>query len=111
MRNSNEQHILRQKYIEMHLSIERLMLDQGKGYAEVGNLLMATTPSIPLRFIHPNNNTSHNIVSIRNRWVGKSGRIRREGMDKRVNFCRCGCLFFLFVCFLMQPHRTVHEVW
>jgi hypothetical protein len=87
IRTTNEQSAIRQKYVEMHLAIERLMLDQGKGYIEASEALAAgpATATVPLRLNVVNNNI-HHIVSIRNRWVGKSGRIRREGMGKRVNF-------------------------
>jgi DNA-directed RNA polymerase beta' subunit len=86
IRNTNEQSVLRQKYIELHMAIERLMLDQGKGYIEASAALSDNTrTTTPLRLTTPSN-TMHHSVSIRNRWVGKSGRIRREGMGKRVNF-------------------------
>ena len=93
IRNTNEQNVMRQKCMELHLAIERLMLDQGKGYVEASAALAGPTPSTttsPLRMSNPSN-TMHHIVSIRNRWVGKSGRIRREGMGKRVNFCQGNC--------------------
>jgi hypothetical protein len=94
------------------------MLDQGKGYTELlpqgsGRIVGANRPI--------NNNNLH-IISMQtgcvligtkpscsgSRWVGKSilvspslqmrirgfGRIRREGMGKRVNFFPCH--FFLF---------------
>lgn len=90
VRNTNEQTVMRQKYVEMHLAIERLMLDQGKGYIEASAALTGSQTSPPLRLTNPSN-TMHHIVSIRNRWVGKSGRIRREGMGKRVNFWQYHC--------------------
>ena len=58
VRTTNEQSAIRQKYIEMHLAIERLMLDQGKGYIEASEALAAgpTTASVPLRLNVANNN-------------------------------------------------------
>ena len=67
--------------MEMHVAIERIMLDQGKGYAELAAAGSRTAAAG--RTAAP---PAH-VVSMRSRWVGKSGRIRREGMGKRVNFC------------------------
>jgi DNA-directed RNA polymerase beta' subunit len=50
------------------------------------------------------------VVSMRNRWVGKSGRIRREGMGKRVNFCARSvvtCDSYIDTDEIMVPHNVV----
>ena len=77
------------KYMELHTSIERIILDQNKGYTELTNYNNASrngAGSVANRTGLGANASTH-VISMRSRWVGKSGRIRREGMGKRVNFC------------------------
>ena len=49
--------------------------------------VLRTLPASSAGRTGSNTGPVHNTVSIRNRWVGKAGRVRREGMGKRVNFC------------------------
>ena len=52
-------------------------------------------------------------ASIRNRWVGKQGRIRREGMGKRVNYCARSvvtCDSHLSAGEIMVPWSIVHRL-
>lgn len=66
------------KYCEMHMSIERLMLDQGRTYPVDTNNVTGSRLHASNRMSSRNTTTGgahqHNnpIVSMRNRWVGKS---------------------------------------
>ena len=68
------------KYMELHTSIERIILNQNKGYTELTNMHNATRSGIGGTAGRSTlgNNTSPHVISMRSRWVGKSGRIRRE---------------------------------
>lgn len=97
--------------MELHTSIERIMLDQNKGYAELSSSAAnARTNGAMGR--NMNNGTPH-VVSMRSRWVGKSGRIRREGMGKRVNFCARSvvtCDSYIDADEIMVPHSIASRL-
>ena len=118
MRTTPDAGILWTKYTELHVAIERIILDQGKGYTDVlgphGVLRSVTSANNRLgsgSSSGPAHNTS--TVSIRNRWVGKCGRIRREGMGKRVNYCARSvvtCDSHLSANEIMVPRSVVHRL-
>ena len=86
------------------VSIERITLDQNKGYAELNASTSNMRPGGPGG--RPTGQMTH-VVSMRSRWVGKSGRIRREGMGKRVNFCARSvvtCDSYIDADEIMVPH-------
>ena len=97
------------KYTEMHGGIERVMLDQGKDYRDI-----PVAPGLP-----PSGKATAGtrggppppITSMRSRWVGKAGRIRREGMGKRVNFCARSvvtCDSYIGADEILVPHHIIH---
>ena len=95
--------------MEMHVSIERIMLDQNKGYPELASTAAAHGSKSCIGRAPP----PIHIVSMRSRWVGKSGRIRREGMGKRVNFCARSvvtCDSYIDADEIMVPHAVANRL-
>ena len=120
LQNASDRHQLWTKYMELHTdhiflyvfahtqrcgpSIERITLDQNKGYAELNASTSNMRPGGAGG--RPTSQMTH-VVSMRSRCVGKSGRIRREGMGKRVNFCARSvvtCDSYIDADEIMVPH-------
>jgi DNA-directed RNA polymerase beta' subunit len=59
------------------------MLDQGKDYRDVPG----GTTGVKAGAANGRGAQQLHVSSMRSRWVGKTGRIRRECMGKRVNYC------------------------
>lgn len=85
LRSSSDRAVIWTKYADMHQSIERLTLDQGKTCGGYESHTQSPSQQQLLRPRPPP--PGPRVIAIRTRWVGKSGRVRREGMGKRVNFC------------------------
>ena len=82
------------------------MLDQNTGYTELtSSAASARNSGVVGRGVTASN---PHVVSMRSCWVGKSGRIRREGMGKRVNFCARSvvtCDSYINADEIMVPHH------
>lgn len=74
LRSGSDRTTLWTKYVDMHVAIERLTLDQGKAYGDAGfgaAAMTAVTANTNARPRPPP--PGPRVISIRNRWVGKSG--------------------------------------
>jgi hypothetical protein len=70
LRTASDRQQLWVKFMEMHVSIERIFLDQGKTYPDHA----AGVPSgKAVRAGAANNHALSRVVSMRSRWVGKGG--------------------------------------
>lgn len=86
LRTATDRQQIWQKYMDLHTAIERIMLDQNKGYLEVPAVL-ALFGGIPGKVGRPALHPSIPVVSIRSRWVGKSASVfvkkKRTDTDPR----------------------------